>query len=76
MFIEKEVKIPEKKENFRHIKGILFGKRERWQVVKSISEYKELEFLPRKKRVVSINAANWDHFFDKTEIEVKRPCVK
>ena len=76
MFIEKEVKIPEKKDNFKHIKGIVFGKRERWQVVKSISEHKELEYLPRKKRVVSINAANWDHFFEKTQTEVRKPCVK
>ena len=70
--------VNENKEDLKKIhkiKGIVFGRRERWQKVKNVSEYTELEDLPCKRRNEA-KSAKWENLLEKSEIISKKPVIK
>ena len=58
-----------------YIKGCSFGRRERWQRVKNISEYMEIKDLPKKK-IATKSIAKWENFHENSENGFKKPFVR
>ena len=69
--MEKETK----NNHINHIKGIAFGMRERWQTVNNLSNYKELQDLPKKKMTTK-SVANWETLIENSQSHKIKPFVK